>query len=306
MMPVEAVPPQVALKLGNASFEHISVPPEQSFLWRLDDYPWRRSVWNYHPEFEIHLIRHSSGLAYVGDYIGSFDPGQLVLVGSNLPHNWITPGIGDKTLVGRDIVVQFDPERLRRITRDLPELADLEVLFRRAALGIEFHGQTAVEGRRILQEMPKHRGLSALSSLLNLLALLAASKEHRTLATQKFLDRFQPGTIAEGARLDQALKYIHNTFLERPLLADVAALIGMSESVFCRFFKAKTGNTFSDYVRSLRIWTARKLLAESDAPITDICFRSGFNNISNFNRAFLRTTSLTPSVYRRAAKARSI
>ena len=84
------------LKREAAYFEHISVPAGQSFLWRMDDYPWRRTVWNYHPEFEIHLIRHSSGLAYVGDHIGSFDAGQLVLVGSNLPHNWITPLIGDQ------------------------------------------------------------------------------------------------------------------------------------------------------------------------------------------------------------------
>jgi AraC-like DNA-binding protein len=289
-----------------AYFEHITIPPDQSFLWRMDDYPWRRIVWNYHPEFELHLIRYSSGLAYVGDHIGSFDAGQLVLVGSNLPHNWITPFIGDQKLPDRDIVVQFDPDRITRAGADFPEIAALAELFKNAANGLEFFGQTAMRAAATLEEMGKRSGLTALSMLLDLLASLAVSTEYRKLATPQFVNQFRPGSEADRARLDLALDYIQCNFLDRPTCADVARIVAMSESAFSRFFKAQTGNTYSDHLSSLRIWTARKRLAETNAPITDICFDAGFNNISNFNRIFLRAAGMTPSKYRAASRRRTL
>jgi AraC-like DNA-binding protein len=301
---MESPPLNSGFEKETAYFEHITIPPGQSFLWRMDDYPWRRIVWNYHPEFEIHLIRHSSGLAYVGDYIGGFNAGQLVLVGSNLPHNWITPFIGDQKLTARDIVVQFNPERITRGAADFPEIAALTDLFRNAANGLEFSGETALRGAAMLEEMGKHSGLVALSMLFDLLATLAASTEYRKLASPQFVDQFRPGSETERARLDLALDYIQRNFLDRPTCADVAAIIGMSESAFSRFFKAQTGNTYSDHLSSLRIWTAQKRLAETEVPITDICFEAGFNNISNFNRIFLRAAGMTPSKYRNAARKR--
>jgi AraC-like DNA-binding protein len=301
---MESPPLNSGFEKETAYFEHITIPPGQSFLWRMDDYPWRRIVWNYHPEFEIHLIRHSSGLAYVGDYIGGFNAGHLVLVGSNLPHNWITPFIGDQKLTARDIVVQFNPERIARGAADFPEIAALTDLFRNAANGLEFSGETALRAAAMLEEMGKHSGLVALSMLFGLLATLAASTEYRKLASPQFVDHFRPGSEIERARLDLALDYIQRNFLDRPTCADVAAIIGMSESAFSRFFKAQTGNTYSDHLSSLRIWTAQKRLAETEVPITDICFEAGFNNISNFNRIFLRAAGMTPSKYRNAARKR--
>jgi AraC-like DNA-binding protein len=289
-----------------AYYEHITIPPGQTFLWRMDDYPWRRTVWNYHPEFEIHLIRHSSGLAYVGDHIGGFHAGQVVLVGSNLPHNWITPFIGDQILPDRDIVVQFDADRLRLAVKDFPELAGLNDLFQNAASGLEFLGPMAIRAAAALEGMGAVSGLRALSMLLALLADLASATEYRKLASEQFVAQFKPGSENERARLQTALDHIRSRFLEGLTCTDVAAFVGMSESAFSRFFKAHTGNTYSDHVSSLRIWTARKLLAETETPITDVCFEAGFNNISNFNRAFLRSAGLSPSQYRKAMRERSL
>jgi AraC-like DNA-binding protein len=288
-----------------AYFEHISMPPGQSFLWRMDDYPWRRIVWNYHPEFELHYIRHASGLAYVGDHIGNFDAGQLVLVGSGLPHNWITPLLGDSMLAGRDIVVQFDPDRITQAATNFPEVAELNNLFRDAAFGLEFSNETSAQVADRLERMGTQTGLSALTTLLHILADLAKSTGYRKLATPQFVNQFRPGSDVDRARLDLALDFIQRNYLERPACADVAAVIGLSESAFSRFFKAQTGNTYSDHLSSLRIWTARKQLAETKKPVTDICFEAGFNNISNFNRTFLRATGMTPSKYRNAAQKRS-
>ena len=95
------------------AFEHIVTEASDSFLWRLDDYPWERNVWNFHPEYEIHLLRKSSGVVLVGDHIGEFGPGYLTIVGGGLPHDWVTAVQPGELIEGRDIVLQFDAQRLR-------------------------------------------------------------------------------------------------------------------------------------------------------------------------------------------------
>jgi len=287
---------------AKAVFEHISIPPDRSFLWRLDDYPLRRGVWNYHPEVEVHLIRSSSGLAYVGDHIGKFHPGQLVLVGSNLPHNWVTPGIGARVIEGRDIVVQFDPAPLLASADALPEIGQLRDLLGRAALGLEFGGATAVDCAALLEQMNGAPPLTALALLLDLLGRLARSQEVRTLSSQRFASDFRPGSAADRQRLTLALDYVQSRFTQVISRPEVARHVGLSDSAFSRFFKEKTGNTFGDHVTSLRIWLACQLLADGGRAITDICFEAGFGNISNFNRTFLSRTGFTPSRYRRALR----
>lgn len=292
----------------DATFEQILVPPGRSFLWGKHDYPWVRSVWNWHPEVEVHYIRRSCGLFYVGDHIGEYGPGHLVLAGSNLPHDWVTPGVGPGCAVerieGRDIVVQLDPARLARAASELCEVEDVHVLFDRARLGLEFGGDTAREGGRLLERMGGQHRLAALGTLLELLALLATSRECRTLASAPFAATFRPDTKVDVERLGRALSYIQARFLDDIRIGDVARHVGLSEGAFSRFFRAQTGNRYSDHVLSLRIWEARRLLADPRLPITAVGFASGFGTITNFNRTFRRRTGMTPSQYRRALLAR--
>lgn len=292
-------------KETHAFFEQVTIPPGHSFLWRLDDYPWARNVWNYHPEFEIHLIRHSSGITYVGDFIGQFEAGQLFLVGSDLPHNWITPDIGSQLLKGRDIVLQFDPHIFSSASLSFPELAGAEELFAKARLGVEFVGETARDARDIIESMDGSGSISDLAKMLNLLSILAGSAETRTLASEAFLLSEYIKKDSDHVLIEKALIYLHANFLANPSLKDVAEIVDMSESAFSRFFKNKTGNTFSHHIMSLRLWMAGKLLLETDEPITNICFEAGFNNISNFNRMFLRYNGLTPTEYRKTARQRN-
>lgn len=291
---------------SHAYFEQIEIPPGHSFLWRIDDYPWARNVWNYHPEFEIHLIRHSSGLTYVGDHIGQFDAGDLFLVGSDLPHNWITPQTGDRLLKARDIVLQFDPSIFLSKSNAFEELSSIQGLFDKSSRGLEFFGAARQEGRRILESMDGSGSLRDLSKMLELLAILSSTAEYKILSSQTFLDGDHVTGIKEHKLIEQALEYLQTNFLHAPTLKDVADLLGMSETSFSRFFKKKTGNTFSDHLASLRLWMAGKLLVETDMPITDICFEAGFNNIANFNRTFLKRNGMPPSHYRKASKQRNL
>ncbi|MCL6705927.1 AraC family transcriptional regulator [Pseudomonas sp. R2.Fl] len=286
----------VPLTSSPPTFEHIITAIDESFLWRLDDYPWERNVWNFHPEFEIHLVRKGSGVAFVGDYIGAFSANYLTVIGSNLPHDWVTMTEPGEIIPGREIVIQFHPDRLREAARPLPEFAALEAFFARAQRGLAFHGETLEKGVDLVERMGEVNGFARLLMFLQLLDLLGNSSEYEILSSPEFSPQLDAETLDV---LQRALVFIYRNFATDIRLADVAELAGMSETAFSRFFKKNTGNTFTDHVNKLRIWQACKLLAESDMPITDICFEVGYLNISNFNRTFLRQHRMTPSAYRR-------
>jgi AraC-like DNA-binding protein len=299
----KSVPPKAALSAKPASmaansptFEHIVTDVNETFLWRLDDYPWERNVWNFHPEIEIHLLRKSTGMAFVGDHIGEFSPGYLTVIGSNLPHDWVTSTAPGEIIEGRDIVIQFHPDRIRQITGTLPEFAQLDVFFTRAERGLVFHGKARARGGELIERMGTVKGLSRLSLFVQLLDLLVNSGEHEVLSSPEFAPKLDAESLDV---LRRSLAYIYENIATDIHLNDVASAAGMSDTAFSRFFKKNTGNSFTDHVNKLRIWQACKLLAEGEMPITDICFEVGYLNISNFNRTFLRHHRMTPSAYRR-------
>lgn len=290
-----------SLATNPPTFEHIVTGVNETFLWRLDDYPWERNVWNFHPEIEIHLIRKASGLAFVGDHIGQFGPGYLTVIGSNLPHDWVTVTEPGEVIEGRDIVIQFHPDRMREITDALPEFAELDAFFARAERGLVFHGKTRTQGAELIERMGTLTGLSRLSLFIQLLDLLVNTKEYELLSSPEFAPELDQQSLDV---LRQSLAFIYENIATDIHLADLAREAGMSETAFSRFFKKNTGNTFTDHVNKLRIWQACKLLAETEMPITDICFEVGYLNISNFNRTFLRQHKMTPSAYRRLTSQR--
>ncbi|MBN8952447.1 AraC-like DNA-binding protein [Rhizobium sp. WW_1] len=278
------------------TYEHIITKADETFLWRLDDYPWERNVWNYHPEIEIHLLRKASGMAFVGDHIGEFHPGYLTIVGSNLPHDWVTPTEPGEIIRGRDVIIQFDPERVLSISAMLPEVAQLTSFFARSERGLVFHGKSKRMATEVIDAMETAKGFSRLSLFIQLLDILSSSQEFEILSSTEFSPKLDAETLDV---LQRSLTYIFEQLATDIHLREVAELAGMSESAFSRFFKKNTGNSFTDHVNKLRVWQACKLLAETDMPITDICFEVGYLNISNFNRTFLRQHRMTPSAYRR-------
>ncbi len=283
------------------TYEHIVTNVNETFLWRVDDYPWERNVWNYHPEIEIHLLPNSSGMAFVGDHIGEFHPGYLTVVGPNLPHDWVTATEPGEILQGRDVIIQFDPERIRSISGMVPEVAQLDAFFVRSERGLVFHGATRARATEIIEAMGATGGFSRLSLFVQLLDVLSSSDEFEILSSPEFAPKLDAETLDV---LQRSLIYIFEHLATDLHLGEVAALAGMSESAFSRFFKKNTGNSFTDHVNTLRIWQACKLLAETDLPITEICFEVGYLNISNFNRTFLRHHKMTPSSYRKLARQR--
>lgn len=280
--------------------EHIVTDARETFLWRLDDYPWERNVWNVHPEYEIHLVRKCEGVELVGDHVERFEPGRLAIVGSYLPHDWVTATSPGEVVAGRDIVLQFDPQRVRAAAAHLPELAEVGALLDSALRGLAFTGETRREGAALLEAMGEASGLERLAMFFRLLACLSKG-EYRVLSSAAFAARDDG---ADHSWIQPVIAHLVEHFAEDIRLPDLARRFGLNAWTFSRRFQKSSGKSLTDYMTTLRLSQACKLLADTDQPVTDICFEVGYANVSNFNRAFLKTRGMSPSLYRRLARRR--
>ena len=256
--------------------------------------------WHYHEEYELHLIVQTHGKVFVGDYIGHFEPGHLVLTGPRLPHNWISTDVAPEGVARRDVVLQFADEPLRRATELIPDLRDVLPLLERARLGIEFFGMTErAEG--YLQRIKSLHGLQRFTEFLKFLGELAECTDYRLLSSMP-LQSFDDD--ASLAQISSIVDYITSHVTEPFSMAELSQRVGMSESQFSRYFRRATGNTFTDFVNRLRITRACQLLMETDRYISNVCYDCGFNNVANFNRRFLEIKGMTPKEFRRQGEAR--
>ncbi len=288
---------------GRPPASEIVVPDlESSVRWHQHDFPHPLARWHTHPEIEIHLIRASTGLAFVGDYIGPFAPGHFVLVGSELPHNWISDLTPGQVVEGRDVVLQVHPDRVDHLVQVLPEAAEAVRLFRSADRGIEYLGRTAQQAAEALERIGVSTGVERLRHLFGLLALLARAPSDQ----QRVLSQSSPRTPLDGPgqrKVDDVLRYITDNLADEIRLDDAARVVGMTPSALSRFFTRAAGRGFTETVRHLRVISACTLLFETDRPVADICFDTGFRNLSNFNRQFRSATGMTPREYRTKVRA---
>lgn len=276
--------------------------PQSSVRWHQHDWPHPLARWHHHPEVEVHLIRRSAGTMMVGDHAGPFGPGNLCLIGPYLPHNWISHLDEDEVVHHRDAVLQFDQDRFLSAAGALPELDALRPLLEDAARGIEFSGRTALRGAKALEAIEGTFGLRRLAAVAELLGVLAESPESERRLLDSHGGTYRLDT-AEAEVFNLALHHITEHLGERMLVSEVAEVVGLSRDAFSRLFARATGVGFSRTVIRMRVSEARRLLSGTDLPVSEICYRVGFTNLSNFNRQFRATTGTTPSAYRRIGRS---
>lgn len=256
--------------------------------------------WHFHDEYELHLILATSGRVFVGDHIGHFEPGHLVLTGPRLPHNWISMDLPADGVAVRDIAIQFGDEPLHQAMELLPELKEITPLLERARHGVEFIGISAHVRERMTSILRK-RGLSRLIEFCQLMQELNHHKDYRLLSSAPLQNQEEDGSLA---RISEVVDYLSKYSESRLALADVANRFGMSESTFSRYFRRMTGNTFTNFLNQLRVNKACQMLLETDQYVSTICYNVGFNNVANFNRRFMEIKGMTPSDFRRVGKDR--
>jgi AraC-like DNA-binding protein/mannose-6-phosphate isomerase-like protein (cupin superfamily) len=284
-----------------ANREVITDDPKHSVRWHEHDYPSPIARWNYHPEYEIHLIRKGTGKFIVGDHIGTFEAGHVSLVGSGLPHDWVSDLEPGEVLERRDAVIQFDGKWIQQTAAIVPEMAEVKPLLEQSARGIEFLGRSAETAAVSIEAMGASTGLERLHHLFELFAILAHApdEDRRYLAEEWFRPQLDNHAAAV---VDLVLEYVFSNHSGSVKMSEAAAMVGMPEPTFSKYFKRATGQNFSDLVRKLRLTHARRLLESSDKAISDICYEVGFSNLSNFNRHFLNDTGETPRHYRQRVK----
>jgi len=248
--------------------------------------------WHYHPEYELTLIVKGKGRRLIGDNHEYFESGDLVLIGPGLPHTWVS----DSGMKGKSeaIVIQFSLDFMNRFI-ELDELASVNELLLRAKQGISIKGNKSAYVKEHIKQLPEKRGVEKITGLLHILNELSLLKSV-SLASSFY----QPlkGTENEK-RINKVCQYIQKHAADSLTIHQVAALIHLSPSAFCKFFKRITGKTFSDYVNDIRIANVCSQLMATDKQVSEIAFENGFETLTYFNRIFLKKKNIPPSRYRK-------
>lgn len=247
---------------------------------------------HFHPEFELNFIRHGKGVQrIVGDHVQEIDDYELVLVGPNLFHGWTLHNCKKKNI--HEITLQFHNDLLEDKLLNRSIMKPIQTLFEQSHYGISFSKDTAKAAYPKIKALSTLNGLEYFLSFVSLLHFLAISKGYKKLSSYT--------SITEDFHNSEKIKivydYVKDHFQEKIMVKDVASLVNMTEVSFSRFIKKRTGKTFVDYLNDVRIGFASQWLLEQEESIAEIAYKSGFNNVSNFNRIFKSRKHCTPTVY---------
>lgn len=274
--------------------------PDHSFSVARHDFPYFFKVWHHHEELELAYIIRGEGTRFIGDSIERFGEGELLLIGSHLPHTFQNDDRyfeNNPGLRAEACVAHFSPLFLKTELSAIPELSEINWLMEKAALGLKFSGTSNQEIGELMLEVSTLAGLDKLLLLLKILGLLCKHPHAQTIASPGYINHFAD---ARNPRLDKVYDYVMKNF-QKPELAveDLAALVSMNKSSFCRYFKKTTQKTFTEFVNYVRVGFACKLLTEMDMNILEISYQCGYNNTSYFNRQFKKKKGMTPSDYKK-------
>ncbi len=255
--------------------------------------------WHFHPEYQLFCVVEGAGTRFVGDTIKPFLPGDLVLLGPDLPHLWRSDpprGPEDAADVARGIVVYFREDFLGRDFFEKQEMVLLKQLFEKAGRGLEVRGRTREVMRGKMHELVHQEGFGRVLTLLDILHGLALSGEYEYITSLGYVNAFKP---SETERMRKVHEYVMGHFGQEISLDQVAALTSMAPSAFCRYFKARANKTFSGFVSEVRIGHACRLLIEGNLSVSQVAYACGFKTISNFNRQFKAIVHENPLRYQR-------
>jgi len=254
------------------------------------------AYWHFHPELDLIYINKGQGKTHIGNHLSYFNNSQLILIGSNLPHNGFTDRL---TANGTETTIQFKSNFLGDDFLNVPEMASIVAMFERAKKGIRFKIETKkIIGPKI-ESLMEYSGLERVIKFLEILNYLAFTDDYSLLNADGFAFEAE---AQDSAKVDVIFKYVNKNFQNHITLDEIADEVSMTVPAFCRYFKKATGKTFTQLVNEYRVVHATKLLLESQMSITDICFECGFNNFSHFNKTFNEITGKSASGYRKDIK----
>ncbi|HEY5327278.1 MAG TPA: AraC family transcriptional regulator [Mucilaginibacter sp.] len=280
-----------------ASFEILQPVNGQSFLFRKFDKSAFAAPYHFHPEYELTCILQGNGKRHAGSRMDDFSAGDLVLLGPNLPHCWKLEPAKQLQTEASAIVVQFDGAFMGDDFFNKNELQHIKKLFQRSGCGISFNMGTQVTVKQSLLALSKEKNsFKLLIGLLEVLQRLATSNEYILLDQNRVIAE---RTIAEQERINPVLAYLVENFRERVSLAEAAGIANMTTNAFCKYFKKITRKTFMETIIEYRLNYAIQQLVQTDKPVSEVSYESGFGDVSHFYKMFKLKMHFSPLNYRK-------
>jgi len=277
-----------------ALFEQVTSELESSFRVLQLNMPKFDAPYHFHPEIELTYIRTSSGKRYIGSTVTDYEPGDIVLVGSNVPHCWISENMPLENR-SQATVFQFHKDFWAAKIFDLPEMQNVHNLLEAANTGIQILGNTKERVIKIINDCGQFEGFERFIRVVEILHIIAVSNEKEPI-DQYFL--YNP-SHGEAERIQKIYSYLIENYRKEISLKEIADIVCMAPTAFCRYFKSITRKTLIQVITEIRLNHARQLLKNTEKPVLEICYESGFGNISYFNKIFRKNTGYTPLKYRK-------
>ena len=277
----------------------VSKGQDLSFSVRRDRVPYVNNRWHFHTEVELIHFRSGEGSQFIGDSVKRFKAGDVVLVGSNLPHYWRFDDIyfDECAVVSADVTVShFEENFWGDRFLELPENSKLKVLLNHAKRGIVLTGVTRHKVAGILDQLIGANGSQRILLLIEALSVIASCNDIEILSSIGFNPEFLD---IDSERINAVYDYTLKHFNRRIELKEIAEIANISQNSFCRYFKSRTGKTYSQYIAELRVGRACKLLIENRLCLKQLCYESGFNNFTSFHKCFKMITGKSPLSYQR-------
>jgi AraC-like DNA-binding protein len=267
----------------------------EAFRLQLDRGKYFYDQLHQHSEIQIMWIEEGEGTLIAGDYIGRFAPNDLFLLGSGQPHvfrsdkNYFQPR---SKLKSRAISIYFSENYLGSSFWQLEEMKSIKKFISRTSRGMQFVGRSKEEMASVIYLLKDAKGIDKLVLFLTLIKKLAESRG-------RFLAVTPSGNFKseEGKRMNDILQFTFRESHRKIYLNEVADISHLSVEAFCRYFKLHTQKTYTVFLNEVRVSNACRLLINKDLTMQDICYQSGFHNLSNFNRVFKSVVGVPPSKY---------
>jgi AraC-like DNA-binding protein/quercetin dioxygenase-like cupin family protein len=249
--------------------------------------PYFETPWHYHSEYELALIIKGQGTRFVGNHISSYKEGDLTFIGPDVPHLFRKENANEE---GGSLVIHFREDFLGAALMQAPEMQKIVQLFRRSVMGLNITGDTAAQVSERMYHLLDLQGMDRIITLFDILNILALSTDMEMLSSAEVAGQ----NSRDSERLHKVFDYVMTHFRSEIKLKEIAEIVHMSYSGFCRYFKNRTKKNFIHFVNEVRIGYSCKLLLEKDVSVASACYEAGFNNLANFNEQFKKILKITP------------
>lgn len=270
-----------------------------SFLVKGITTPYFKKLWHFHKDYELALILESSGKRVIGNHIENFEKGDLIFMGPNLPHAWYNDEKyyeERSNLFAQSLIIYFRKSWLEQEVLKLPNTLRLKKLLENSTRGVKIIGETRNRVTDLVLNINRSNGLRKVIDIFSILHELAETEEYELLTN---INDSQFCSENEDYRINQVYAYVVKHFQTGIRLEEAAGIANMSVNAFCRFFKSRTQKNFLQFVNEVRVGHACKLLDKKDLSISQICYESGFQSMTNFNKFFKKITQKSPQEYRK-------